>query len=120
MPVPDASSQRQRLLEIRSRLASQREHLRESGPLAEGAGNVAEFDLNHPADMGTEMFDREMSETLTENVEEMLHKVDRAIARLDAGLYGRCDDCGRPISKARLDAVPFAILCITCQARQES
>jgi RNA polymerase-binding transcription factor DksA len=42
--------------------------------------------------------------------------VNRAIAKVVEGSYGRCDDCGEPIEGARLDALPTAIRCLSCQA----
>ncbi|HET9309762.1 MAG TPA: TraR/DksA family transcriptional regulator [Actinomycetota bacterium] len=44
-----------------------------------------------------------------------LHDVDRALAKLDAGTYGTCERCGRPIAPERLDALPWATLCIDCK-----
>ena len=41
--------------------------------------------------------------------------VDAALARLDAGAYGPCQSCGRPIAPERLEAIPWAALCIDCQ-----
>ena len=44
-----------------------------------------------------------------------LELVDAALARLDAGTYGPCQRCGRPIAPERLEAIPWAALCIDCQ-----
>ncbi|MBI3664642.1 MAG: TraR/DksA family transcriptional regulator [Acidobacteria bacterium] len=44
----------------------------------------------------------------------------RALARLEEGAYGRCEECGEPISPKRLAAVPWADLCVACQARHEA
>jgi DnaK suppressor protein len=44
-----------------------------------------------------------------------LRDVERALAKLDAGTYGVCERCGRPIGDERLDAIPWAILCIDCK-----
>jgi DnaK suppressor protein len=44
-----------------------------------------------------------------------LHDVDRALAKMDAGTYGTCERCGRAIAEERLDAIPWAILCIDCK-----
>jgi DnaK suppressor protein len=45
-----------------------------------------------------------------------LADVDRAIAKLDDGTYGLCDRCGAVIPAERLDALPWAVLCLTCSA----
>ena len=44
-----------------------------------------------------------------------LHDVDRALAKIDAGTYGTCERCGGPISEERLEAIPWAVLCIDCR-----
>jgi DnaK suppressor protein len=44
-----------------------------------------------------------------------LHDVDLALAKMDAGTYGTCERCGREIAEERLDAIPWALLCIDCK-----
>jgi DnaK suppressor protein len=44
-----------------------------------------------------------------------LHDVDRALAKIAAGTYGTCERCGQPIGEERLDAIPWALLCIDCK-----
>jgi RNA polymerase-binding transcription factor len=44
-----------------------------------------------------------------------LRDVERALTKLDDGTYGRCDRCGNPIGEERLDAIPWALLCIDCK-----
>jgi DnaK suppressor protein len=46
-----------------------------------------------------------------------LHDVDRALAKLEAGTYGTCERCGNPISPERLEAIPWALLCIDCKKK---
>ena len=46
-----------------------------------------------------------------------LHDVDRAIAKIDAGTYGSCERCGNPIGAERLEAIPWALLCIDCKRK---
>jgi DnaK suppressor protein len=50
---------------------------------------------------------------------QKLIQVQAARARLDAGKYGVCDDCSRPISPQRLQAIPYATLCVVCQSKRE-
>jgi DnaK suppressor protein len=50
---------------------------------------------------------------------ETLTRIDAALARLDAGLYGDCNDCGDEISDKRLRAMPFAVRCTACEAKLE-
>ena len=48
-----------------------------------------------------------------------LEQVNAALARLDAGEYGTCEDCEEPIGEARLRALPYATLCIRCAEEAE-
>lgn len=76
-------------------------------------------DHQHPADVGTEMFEREKDLSILEHIQAEIGEVARAIRRLDAGTYGTCEDCGREIAPARLEARPAARYCIEDQARRE-
>jgi RNA polymerase-binding protein DksA len=71
------------------------------------------------ADAGTKTFEREHEMSLANNSRDLLLQVERALARLDAGTYGRCENCGNPIPKARLQAFPRATLCVACKQREE-
>ena len=53
-------------------------------------------------------------EALTSSLNESLHDLDDALAKLDAGTYGQCERCGAAIGEARLEAMPAARLCIAC------
>ena len=57
--------------------------------------------------------------SLANNSRDLLLQVERALGRLDAGTYGRCENCGNPIPKARLQAFPRATLCVSCKQREE-
>jgi len=73
----------------------------------------------HPADEATDLFLRERNIPIRSNAQDLLTQVDQAMQRLDAGTYGTCARCGRPINPERLEALPYAILCIDCQATME-
>jgi DnaK suppressor protein len=51
---------------------------------------------------------------------KILQAIEEALARLDKGSYGMCRDCGEPISPARLNAIPWTRVCITCKEKQNS
>ncbi|MFO7155776.1 MAG: TraR/DksA C4-type zinc finger protein [Pseudomonadota bacterium] len=57
---------------------------------------------------------------LSESQQREVLLIDEALARMDAGTYGICVDCGKPISEARLLAVPFAIRDAGCQSLAEA
>ena len=71
------------------------------------------------ADVGAKTFEREHELALTHNARELLVQTERALARIDAGTYGTCESCGEPIGKARLQAFPRAVLCVSCKQREE-
>ncbi len=71
------------------------------------------------ADTGTKNVTREHEMALNSNAREMLLQSERALARLEAGTYGLCENCGKPIGKARMQAFPRATLCVECKQRQE-
>jgi len=74
----------------------------------------------HPADLGTDSFETSLSLALLENESTVLREIDLALERMDEGTYGACEDCGNPIGKARLRALPQATLCRTCKSLEES
>lgn len=75
---------------------------------------------NHPADLGTEMFEREKDLGLRSNATRRLREIDIALERMAAGTYGICEECGGPIDEARLEAFPSATTCIRCQTGREA
>jgi len=70
---------------------------------------------NHLGDMASVTFDRELDEGLGEGAQQTLEQIDRALARLEAGTYGICEHCAKPIGEERLRARPWATLCIEDQ-----
>ncbi len=99
--------------EIRS---SNRFNLEES--LTDSVQELSAYD-NHPADLGSETFEREKDLALWNNTHEILQRVQEALDHLDKGLYGICEDCGREIDVERLEAIPYTTLCIHCQHQEE-
>ena len=65
-------------------------------------------------------FAQEMDFALMEMKAQTLIRIDEALQRVDQGTYGTCDQCGQDIAAARLSAVPFALLCLECQEREET
>ncbi len=73
----------------------------------------------HPADAASELFEREKNFTLLGNLRESLQTVNDALHKFDAGTYGLCENCGKPIAEKRLRALPEATHCIECQTKME-
>ena len=67
---------------------------------------------NHLADTASETFERELDEGLEEGALRRLREVEEALTRIEDGTYGTCAVCGREIPPERLEAVPWATLCI--------
>ena len=72
------------------------------------------------AETGTEIYEQERNLTLEQTLKQQLAEVEHALAKFDAGTYGICDDCGKDIAAARLQALPQAALCINCKERLET
>ena len=73
----------------------------------------------HQGDIGTETFEREKDLSIVESVRAGIEDVDAALERLDAGTYGSCEVCHKPIADERLEAVPAARFCVEHQAEIE-
>jgi DnaK suppressor protein len=63
--------------------------------------------------------DRELGISLMEMRNRRRQAIDEALTRLNEGTYGICAECGVEISERRLEAVPFAKLCVECQSKEE-
>jgi DnaK suppressor protein len=74
---------------------------------------------NHPGDTASATYDRELELGLEEGAEEVLAKIEAALRRIDDGTYGICENCGQPIGEERLEAMPWATLCIDDKRREE-
>ena len=82
------------------------------GSLFEETGDLAIGSEDHIADSATETYLREVDEGLEETAEHVLVEIEAALERIEDGTYGRCSACGSPIGEERLEAVPYATLCI--------
>jgi RNA polymerase-binding transcription factor DksA len=73
----------------------------------------------HQAEQAAVLLDKEIDESVEGSVEHVVREIDDALARIDAGTYGLCAVCGKPIPEERLDAVPYAVLCIDDKRAEE-
>jgi DnaK suppressor protein len=78
-------------------------------------GDANDFDENF-ADSAQVTAEKGENRALAGSLREQLDDVDRALAKLDDGTYGQCENCGQPIGEARLEAMPATRFCITCAA----
>lgn len=115
----DVERYRSALEDERTRLVGAKAAVNHAGSLADETGDIAGGPGDHLADNATETFMRELDEGLEENVEHLLAEIDAALERIDDGTYGTCVVCGRPIDAERLQAVPYATLCIDDKRARE-
>ena len=106
---------RELLLEERRRVADAIENLHE-----ENAPSMQEETPETGlADTATVTVDRELDYSLEEHSSNVLKEIDAALQRIDAGTFGQCARCGKPITEERLEAMPYATLCIECKRQEE-
>jgi len=72
-----------------------------------------------PADMAANAYTKELLMSMSTNDRQLLDSIDAALERIEAGKYGKCVHCGQPIQEKRLEAVPWARHCLTCQDLNE-
>jgi DnaK suppressor protein len=73
-----------------------------------------------PLDLIRSGMDRDIVVTQLNQQARSIHDVQTALAKIEEGAYGLCEQCEEPISAKRLDVVPWARLCVACQSRAES
>jgi len=74
---------------------------------------------NHQADDGSVAFEQAKDLAIRINAESLLKQVNGALRRMENGTYGLCVECNQPIDTARLKAIPYADLCMSCQRKRE-
>jgi DnaK suppressor protein len=89
--------------------AMEREHAR-----VVAASEESNADDEHDPEGATIAFERQQLIALLEQARRTRRDLRQALAQLEAGRYGRCERCGRPIGAARLEARPAARTCIDC------
>ena len=106
-----------KLAELRAALEEQREHLRkelvEMG--ADPDSDDAAIDVERGfADSAHSTAERARTISVMKALRANLRWVDRALTKMELGTYGTCERCGNPVGLERLEALPWAILCIDC------
>jgi RNA polymerase-binding protein DksA len=111
----------QRLLQERAKISKQMGHL-ENNVLKvnprDSAGDLSGYSF-HMADAGTDAMEREKAFQFASTEGRLLMEINDALQRLYRGDYGVCEICGQPIARARLEAVPYARLCVSCKEKEE-
>jgi DnaK suppressor protein len=120
--VVDTQHFRELLLEKRHAVVEALDYLHKENPgsLEDETGELVSGSADqHMADTATETVDREIDYTLEESDGRLLAAIDAALARIEAGTYGTCVNCGAQIPPERLEAMPWATLCIDCKRKEE-
>ena len=122
MSAVDTQQFRELLLEKRQAVVEALEYLHKENPgsLEEETGELVSGSADqHMADTATETVDREIDYTLEATDGRLLADIDAALRRIEEGTYGICVNCGAQIAPERLEAVPWATLCIECKRKEE-
>lgn len=110
------------LLSLRARLrgdVSQMANATLKKSRSEANGDLSTMPI-HMADMGSDNFEQEFTLSLMENEGVTLEQIESSLERIEEGTYGQCEECGVKIPKARLNAIPYATLCVRCAEQQEN
>ena len=99
---------------------------------AELLGQVADLDAeadirrwrdggfdDDPADSGSANLERDRAQSLSSHARRLLDDIDTALERMEEGTYGPCQECGTAIERERLEALPYATLCMDCKRNAE-
>lgn len=117
----DLGNFRRLLLERRVELMQELDEFKNgdaSHTIKEASGENSSYAF-HMADLGTDTNEREKAYYFATREGRLLASIDQALERVESGGYGFCQNCGNPITHERLEAVPHAVLCITCKANEE-
>jgi RNA polymerase-binding protein DksA len=110
----DTERFRTELMQERERVQAAIANLRESHPgsLDDEVDEISNGSDSHVGDSATATLGREIDYTLGENSEQVLSEINTALKRIEEGTYGTCSACGNEIAPERLEAYPWASLCI--------
>ena len=120
MPLtPDQlAKSKELLLEKRAMVANQVEQLAKDAADSTEATENSKSPLSS-AENASDTYEQDFAFMSMESEEEILRKVDRALQRIREKTYGECEECGKDINPERLEALPWATMCIKCQELEE-
>lgn len=121
MKKTDMKIYRDRLLALRARLRGDVNHMADAAlnkSRMDGNGDLSSMPI-HMADIGSDNFEQEFTLSLMQSEEDILGKIEGSLERIEEGSYGICEECGARIPKTRLNAIPYAELCVKCGERLE-
>ena len=121
MKKADVKIYKERLLALRARLRGDVTHMADAAlkqSRTQANGDLSSMPI-HMADLGTDNFEQEFTLSLMESDAGILDKIEAALERVEEGSYGQCEECGAKIPKTRLNAIPYATMCVKCASEYE-
>ena len=121
MTKKDRERFRKILLELRKQMTGQIDTIKETEmttTVKDASGDHSSYSF-HMADQGTDNMEREKNFFYAQRNNHTLQDIEDALDRIENETYGLCVQCEKPISRERLEIVPYALLCISCQSDQE-
>jgi RNA polymerase-binding protein DksA len=114
MTRADLTRFRETLLTLRQRLTGDISHLAEEALPKRSEGEGGKSAQSDFADQGADNYQHEFNLGLLHTQEQILGEIRAALDRIDKGTYGRCEECGDAIPRARLVALPYTRHCVSC------
>jgi DnaK suppressor protein len=113
----DFTLHRERLLALRARLQGDMTQM-ENNALNEDHSRTTSTPTDL-AELGTGNFDQDLTLSLLGSEKDAIEQIDGALKRIEEGRFGQCEECGVKIPKPRLEAIPYAALCVKCASEEE-
>lgn len=121
MKKAELKAYREKLLMLRARLRGDVSQMADAAlnkSRSEANGDLSSMPI-HMADIGSDNFEQEFTLSLMESEGVALEQIEAALERIEDGQYGECEECGARIPKTRLNALPYATMCVKCASRLE-
>jgi DnaK suppressor protein len=112
-------AQKEKLLQLRDAMVDSMAGVAQDTLRSRAEGSEASAFGMHQADAGSDAYDRDFALSLLSQEQDALYEIDQALKRIELGTYGTCEMSGKPIPRARLEAIPFARFTVECQSQIE-
>ena len=116
---PFIRQQKEKLLQLRDAMVDSMAGVAQDTLRSRAEGSEASAFGMHQADAGSDAYDRDFALSLLSQEQDALYEIDQALKRIEVGTYGKCEMSGKPIPRARLEAIPFARFTVECQSQLE-
>src|SRR4029453_14928307 len=113
---PFVRQQKEKLLQLRDAMVDSMAGVAQDTLRSRAEGSEASAFGMHQADAGSDAYAREFALSLLSQEQDALYEIDQALKRIEVGTYGICEMSGKPIPRARLEAIPLARFPFQCQS----